>query len=558
MHKLVMTILVFVLLLGIISPQNVAAQSLSDQIDELLRNRIEAAGVPPKIIVQGERVHASVVLPLFYERRTYQPAWCDADGSVQQVDALIEAIREADLEGLRADDYHLDKIVAIAENVRLDKAKGNAPNIGRLIDLDLLATDAFLIYSSHLLAGRVNPETIDPEWIANRREADLASVLQTALDTKQIKASLKQLLPPQSGYARLRQALSQYQSLEENGGWTAVPHGPKMQKGDIGERIELLRARLFITGDLDDNGNTEDNLFDDSLEQAVHKFQRRNGLEDDGVVGPATLETLNVPVEERVHQIEVNLERWRWLPQELGRRHILINVANFELDVNEDSQPVMTMRVVVGRDYRRTPVFTDQMTYLVFSPYWNVPTNIAVQDIVPKIRQNSDYLTNQNIKVFRGWGVEAKAINPQTIDWSRITAQNFNYRLRQEPGPLNALGRVKFMFPNKFNVYLHDTPARELFAKTERAFSSGCIRIEKPIELAEYLLRSDPKWTREKIFAVIDKHIEQTVRLPEPLPVHLLYWTAWANEDGSVQFRKDIYSRDKKLYEALLEKPSGS
>ncbi|MBU1708066.1 L,D-transpeptidase family protein, partial [bacterium] len=320
----------------------------------------------------------------------------------------------------------------------------------------------------------------------------------------------------------------------------------------------LLRARLHMTGDLDDNADMENNLFDDSLEQAVHKFQRRNGLEDDGVVGPATLEALNVPVEERVHQIEVNLERWRWLPQELGRRHILINVANFELDVNEDNQPVMTMRVVVGRDYRRTPVFTDQMTYLVFSPYWNVPTNIAVQDIVPKIRENSDYLTNQNIKVFRGWGVEAKAIDPQTIDWSRITEQNFNYRLRQEPGPLNALGRVKFMFPNKFNVYLHDTPARELFAKTERAFSSGCIRIEKPIELAEYLLRSDPKWTREKIFAVIDKHIEQTVRLPEPLPVHLLYWTAWANEDGSVQFRKDIYSRDKKLYEALLEKPSGS
>jgi len=284
----------------------------------------------------------------------------------------------------------------------------------------------------------------------------------------------------------------------------------------------------------------------------------RHGLDVDGVVGSATLDALNVPVEKRVRQLIVNMERWRWLPQDLGKRYILVNIADFELDVVENSQPLMTMRVIVGRDYRRTPVFSDNMTYLVLSPYWHVPTAIAVQDILPKIQQEPGYLAKQNIRVFRGWGAETREIDPRTVNWSHVTAANFSYRLRQEPGPMNALGRVKFMFPNKFNVYLHDTPAQELFAKPERTFSSGCIRIEKPIELAEYLLQSDAKWTREKILAVADKRIEQTVRLPEPMPIHLLYWTAWADEDRTVQFRADVYARDGKLYEALIERPSGS
>jgi murein L,D-transpeptidase YcbB/YkuD len=262
-----------------------------------------------------------------------------------------------------------------------------------------------------------------------------------------------------------------------------------------------------------------------------------------------------VPVEERVRQIEVNLERWRWLPEDLGQRYILVNIANFELEVVEKSKPVMIMQVVVGKPYWRTPVFSDRMTYLVLSPYWHIPPSIAVKDKLPLIRKDHTYLATYDIKVFQGWGAETREIDPQTIDWSKVTAKDFNYRLRQEPGPLNALGRVKFMFPNKFNVYLHDTPSRELFGKTVRTFSSGCIRIEKPIELAEYLLGGDAKWTRENILAAIDRRVEQTVRLPEPMPVHLLYWTAWSDEEGSIQFRGDIYGRDQLLDKALREKP---
>jgi murein L,D-transpeptidase YcbB/YkuD len=532
-----------------------AAQNLSDQADELLRARIEAAGGPPQIVVGNELIYASFALPSFYEKRAYRLAWSDDDGPLSQLEALIQAIKGAGQEGLTPADYHLAKIETFVKQVRQNQENRFSPTPRLLVDLDLLATDAFLIYGSHLLAGRVNPETIDPEWIANRRDADFASVLQVALDSNQVEQTLTELLPPQPGYARLKQVLASYKEIAAKGGWPVVPQGPKMQKDDRGERIALLRARLFASGELNAKSTADSTLFDEELDLAVRGFQHRYGLDADGTVGPATLEALNVSAQKRVEQIRVNLERWRWLPQNLGERYILVNIANFGLDVIEQTKPIMTMRVVVGKYFRRTPVFSDRMTYLVLSPYWHVPPRIAVEDKLPLIRKNPDYLSQENIKVYQGWDAKTKEIDPKSIDWSQITARNFNYRLRQEPGPKNALGRVKFMFPNKFDVYLHDTPSRELFSKTVRTFSSGCIRIEKPIELAEYLLQKDPQWNRESILDAIDKRIERTVLLPESIPIHLLYWTAWAEEDGTVQFRNDIYGRDKLLCDALAEEP---
>jgi murein L,D-transpeptidase YcbB/YkuD len=538
-----------------ISLKSAAAQSLTGQVTELLRTRIEAAGAPPEISAGEEIIHASMALPLFYERRMYRPAWTGDDGPLPQADALLKAISQAEGEGLKPADYHLAKIEATLEQVRKNQANKIPLNPRRLVDLDILFTDAFLVYGSHLLVGRINPETIDAEWLANRRQADLASVLQTALESGQIEETLNSLLPPQPGYARLKQALARYRDMAAKGHWLTVPDGPKMQKGDRDQRVVALRKRLMASGDLDQPPDSNTDLFGDTLEVAVRRFQHRHGLDVDGIVGPATLAALNVPAEERIRQIEINMERWRWLPQNLGQHYVLVNIANFELDVVDNGLPVMTMRVVVGRDYRRTPVFSDKMTYLVLSPYWHVPPKLAIQDKLPLIRKDPDYLVKENIRVFQGWGAETKEMNPASVDWSKVTGKNLNYRLRQEPGPKNALGRVKFMFPNKFDVYLHDTPSRELFAKTVRTFSSGCIRIEKPIELAEYLLAGDPKWSRAAILAAIDKRVEQTVRLAEPMPIHLLYWTAWADEDGSIQFRNDIYGRDRLLEEALREEP---
>ncbi len=530
-------------------------QSSINQVDEFLRNRIEAAGSTRVLTVGEEIIHASVLLPVFYERRIYQPAWSNSNSPLPQVAQLIQAIQEADREGLRPEDYHLAKIRDLIEGMEGDK---KTPTPRSLVDLELLLTDAFLIYGSHLLSGRINPETIDSEWFANRREADLAEVLQRALNESRIKEALQNLLPPQQNYQLMKTALANYREIESQGKWPGIPDGFKMQKGDQSERVALLRQRLMISGDLDSPASSEPDQFNDDLEQAVRRFQQRHGLDVDGTVGKETVAALNIPVEGRIRQIILNLERWRWLPQELGYRHIIVNIANFELDVFEQNQLTMTMRVIVGRSYRRTPVFSDKMTYLVFNPFWHVPPGIAVRDILPLARKDSLYLSKQKIKVFKGWGGDAAEIDPKTIKWDSVSAKNFPYRFRQDPGPNNALGRVKFMFPNQFNVYLHDTPARELFQKTVRGFSSGCIRIEKPLELAEYVLRGDPKWGREQIIAASDKHLEQTVRLPEPIPVHLLYWTAWVGEDGIIHFRKDIYGRDKPLDEALREAPTGS
>ena len=536
----------------------VLAQKLMDRVDEFLRSRIEVAGVPPRIEIGDELIYSSVALPLFYERRAYRPVWSDDTGSLVLIDDLIGAIGEAEQEGLRPADYHLAKLQTILSELRQNKQKGLPPDPRRLADLDLLSTDAFLILGSHYLAGRINPETIDPEWKANRREAHLEEVLQKALDGQKIAAALEELLPQQPGYARLREALRQYRDLAAGGGWPAVPDGAKLQKGDRNPRVSALRARLRAEGILSGNPAAELDLFDDHLDEAVRLFQRCHGLDVDGIVGRVTLAALNVSAEERSCQIEVNLERWRWLPESLGKRHIIVNIAGFELDVIEGGHSALAMRVVVGRDYRRTPVFSDKITYLVLNPHWEVPLNIAIQDKIPLILKDPEYLSKEKMKVLQGWGAETREIDPKTIEWSRVTEKNFAYHLRQDPGPSNALGRVKFMFPNKFNVYLHDTPSRELFARSERTFSSGCIRVEKPMELAEYLLRGDPNWTAEKFRLAINKGIEQTIRLPEPMPIHLLYSTSWVNPDGVINFRRDIYGRDKLLADALREEPPDS
>ena len=547
-------------LVGCGSPQQTAAgqvdaRSPAELVAERIRTRIEAAGVVMELRAAGEPVYASLVLPSFYERRLYRPAWSDERGPTRLADDLLDALRRADLEGLRSEDYHLAGIETVLAAVRADAKRGPALAPDRWAELDLLLTDAFLVYGAHLLAGRVNPETLRPEWVSNRRTADIAVVLEAALASGNIAGTLAGLDPPEVGYRRLRDALGRYRAVAAAGGWPVIPDGATLRLGDRNGSVAALRERLRLEDDLAPGEAQDAELFDEPVGEAVKKFQRRHGLTDDGVVSAATRAELNVPVERRVEQLGLNLERWRWLPKDLGRRHIIVNIAAFELELMDGDSLVMSMRVVVGRPFDRTPVLSDTMRYLVLNPYWHVPSNIATTELLPKLKRDPSYLARYKMRVFPNSRLDAQEVDPATVNWSTITAARFPYRLRQDPGPRNALGRIKFMFLNKYHVYLHDTPARPLFEETQRDFSHGCIRIQHPIELAVYLLRNDPRWDRDALLAALDDAEDRTVSLPEPMPIHLLYWTAWADVDGTIQFRRDIHDRDVPLFTALRAPP---
>jgi murein L,D-transpeptidase YcbB/YkuD len=451
-------------------------------------------------------------------------------------------------------DYHRDAIhELLADACERSSAVGPTGVPAELwADLDLILTDAYLLFGSHLAAGRVNPNLLHTDGKIDTGPVNLLTSLTSAASTGDIKAGLEGLRPAHSGYTTLRNALARLRHLATENGWPVLDVGNTLRPGDSSSAVGELRRRLAVGGEFDPKHVDDDSLFFDArLTSAVERFQRHHGLKVDGIAGPDTIGELNVPVEQRIRQVVVNLERWRWLPHDLGARYILVNTADYSLQAVEKGRVNFQMRVVVGRPARRSPVFSANMTYLVVNPYWNVPTSIAVEDILPELRKDVGYLTRRGFRVFPNWRPDAPEVDPATIDWHGYHADRFPFRLRQDPGPENALGRIKFMFPNPFAVYLHDTPYRSLFKRVQRDFSSGCIRVEAPLVLADFVLAGDRRWTTNALKQALEKGETRTIRLNRPIPVHLLYMTAWADETGVIQFRSDIYDRDRDLDRAL-------
>lgn len=344
----------------------------------------------------------------------------------------------------------------------------------------------------------------------------------------------------------LQAALEFHKQILARGGWPLVPDGELLRPGAIDGRVPVIRARLALSRDLKQSlaQNIE---YDQELRAAMVRFQTRHGIEPDGVMGKATLAALNVTVEQRIRQISVNLQRWRELPHFLGEQYVLVNLAGFELDVIEADRSILDMRVVVGKNYRQTPTFSDAISYIELNPTWTIPASIARKDLVPKFAANPGYAATNGFRAFQ----DGQEIDISRVDWSSLKERPLPLSLKQDAGVNNALGSVKFMFPNKFNVYLHDTPSKELFKKTVRTFSSGCIRLERPSDLAVLLLRGNPSWTSAKIQKVISSGVTTRVNIKPSVPVHLVYMTAWLDRDGIVQFRPDIYGRDREMIAKL-------
>ncbi len=523
----------------------------------ILLDRLGPPGSKGPVYCRRDKLCGSDVLPGFYHARDLQPAWIDNDLELAAARSYLTALRGVADDGLNPENYHLSAIENLVQEVDASKAQDpSSVPPEALADLEMLLTDSFLLCGSHLLHGQVNPETVESEWHITGRVEDLAAALQDGLARNDIAAALDSLRPGHPVYRGLRTAYQDYRALAKAGEWPQVPKGPKLAKGDRGDRVEALRKSLEARGDLAPEDGEDTAAFDDRLEEAVKVFERRQGLEPDGAVGDDVVAALNVPLARRLDQIRANLERWRWVTQDLGERYILIRVADFRLSVYEKDQEVLTMPIIVGRAYRRTPDFSAKLKFVELNPFWSVPVKLAREDILPRIKKEPGYFGNMGMRVFDGWGNDAAEVDPAGVDWSRIGPDDLRYHFRQDPGPRCALGRIAFRFPNKFDVYMHDTPEQELFKKVVRDFSSGCIRLSKPLDLAEYVLRGDPQWDRDSLQAAIDARRNRLIPVRDTLDVHLIYWTAWRDDLGLVNFREDIYGRDATLIGALKQKVS--
>jgi murein L,D-transpeptidase YcbB/YkuD len=513
-----------------------------------LQGRIDAATDPANPAAVRYGFHSPGQIREFYQMRAFEPAWVGSANDRQPLYQLLTVVGESRREGLNPDDYHLRTLTALVR--QLQRSTPVMTPQAR-VRLECLATDAFFTYARHALFGRVIADGSPGATQAGLKEADLIQFLQSALEADSVAAILRSLVPNHAGYTELRRELARYRAFAASSRWPSVPAGPPLKLGDHDERVPILRMRLQLEGFTNSAPAGAAERFDTSLKRAVATFQQRHGLSTDGIVGPATRDALNVSVFSRIEQIALNLERWRWLPRFLGHRYLFVNIANFELQIIEDRQRVLAMRAIVGRNYRQTPIFSALMTTVVLNPYWYVPQTIFVEDLLPKIKADPAYLTARNYKIFSRMGPEAAEVNPNAVDWDSLANNHFPYVLRKEPGPGNPLGRVKFIFPNPFDVYIHDTPSPLKFRRNRRDFSSGCIRIEKPIDLTEYLVKGDPYWMRARISTALETRNPTIITLADPIPVHIVYMTAWAERRGGIQFREDIYDRDAELVRRL-------
>lgn len=514
-----------------------AAQSATS---ELLRDQLEYAALGGDRVINVTRLHAAPLMLEVYAANNFELLWTTPE-QLAAIETLTQRLSE---EGLDPDDLPLPALrQATAATQRI------ASDIS-LIERDLLATETFVRAAYLLFFGKVNPYKLDNDWNFNRTpvaKIEAADLIFTAITATDPAEQILAATPRGPFYFATMQALAAYRQIEQAGGWQPINSGATLRADEHDPRTTELRNRLRITGQLKAADDTGTELFDAELEAAVRRFQKQHGLDADGAVGPGTLAALNAPVSTRIDQLRMTLERMRWVMDDLGDDMLVVNIAGFRAILMQNGELTWEGRVMVGQPFRKTPIFRDDIEYLVFNPTWTVPPGILAKDTLPAIQRDPGYLSRTNMVVLKHDGTP---VDPATIDWPSMRTPGFPYILRQQPGPKNAMGRVKFIFPNEHFVFLHDTPNRNLFNRPERAFSSGCIRVENPLQLAELLLDDPGQWNSAAIDNMLAQVKTRTIHLRESFPVMLMYLTALSEPDGTTHFYKDIYERDARL---LLE-----
>ncbi|MFC3152457.1 murein L,D-transpeptidase [Litoribrevibacter euphylliae] len=554
-------------------PSNVAEKYLSTLLTDYQEKFQYSALQQPRRVEQ------------FYHRMNHQTIWFDHYQLTSAGEALIQAIKENAVDQPGDYPYHAEHILYRLQSLQTHPRE--------VTHLDVLMTDAFLSYANDVLSGDLIPNQNEPDHPAILKTAssnnddmlvpfrssnadthtETNALLENTLNRDQLLPLIKHTLTPQhQGYIKLRKALDHYLKLAQTGSWEAFENTDNIKMGDHHIQVTRLKERLALLGDFFNHNfqmipardflneaardfNTPMNFpgnqwqahqdyFDADLSEALKQFQQRHGLHPNGVLDNATREQLNITPDQRIRQIAINMKRWRYLPSELGNRYVMANIADYSLKVINDDKTTLEMDIIVGKASRRTPILVQSIRTLVLNPSWAIPPRIARTSILPHAKRDPSYLKKHNIELVRGTGPQRTVIDPETLDWETINIYKFPYRLEQKPGRRNSLGEVKFPLNNDFAIYLHDTSQPKLFDRSMKALSSGCVRVSKPRELTAALLEDNPGWDKKRIARAHRSKRTMYLGLKQETPVYLMYWTAWVDDQGMIQFREDIYNRD--------------
>jgi murein L,D-transpeptidase YcbB/YkuD len=494
-------------------------------------------------------------LKKLYKEVLFMPVWMREKSLSPAAKELFETIR---------DDGTLNKKGTLYQDnllleQRAEEIYAFNGSMAEKLTLEFKVSQLYKAYTDYAYFGSINwgafqarisnlmVNGVSTEWVLHRPEVNPIGIVGKAALGESLKKQLQAAVPTAYHYKKLQKALERYMDIRENGGWEQVLLFKKLKPGKRAKGVVSLRNRLLVTKDYipcEESG--EDTLYDACLQKAVKHFQLRNGLKPDGVVGSVTLRELNRSVDERITTIRLNLDRLKWLNERASKRHIIINIPDFKLYFEEDGKLIQTMRVVTGKPNHPTPIFSDTVEYIVLNPYWNIPKSIIQKEMIPKLLKNPNAMARQGIEIHSGWGKDAEKISAASVDWSQYRySKHMPYRFAQVPGTRNALGKVKFLFPNKFSVYMHDTPSKHLFKRSKRAFSHGCIRLQKPRELLRTFSTFNSNIDFEKSQKILKGRKKTYINLQEKVPVDVIYLTAWVDYDGKLQFRNDVYHYDK-------------